>query len=392
MRSVSRGRQPQGKRQVHILINALALHREPDGSRTVLSSLLSELPRLLPNATVSAVVRRDHPELAQEGLNLIELRSGSALSRVLDDYIRFPMIATRLAADVVISPNESVAKRLKAAVLVIAQNVIYHCPHIEPLSTGSALARLRSRLQFAFYRAQMPRTFRRADGVVAVSRHAAGELGQHCNLSQAIVTVVPEGADGLPLLPRRGPMVPRQILVVGALAPYKRPEVAISALAELLHDGDYELSFVGVEWPGYGRVVDDLIGSAGLTDRCRRTGPVTPAELARLYASAHVSLTLSRCESFGLPVVEAMRAGLPVVVADQEWSRETAGSAAVFVSGSDPLSVASGIRKLSDEAEWQNRSSAGIEHAAVFTWKKFASEIGTVAQQLATSRPESLDV
>jgi glycosyltransferase involved in cell wall biosynthesis len=109
---------------------------------------------------------------------------------------------------------------------------------------------------------------------------------------------------------------------------------------------------------------------SGLAAELRRRGAevrgyVPKDELVRLYQHAACLVLPSRYEGFGLPVVEAMACGTPVVAADDEAMREVAGDAAVF--GAD---VTAGVRRAL--AEHERLSAAGIERAKAFTWEETA--------------------
>jgi glycosyltransferase involved in cell wall biosynthesis len=373
-------------RRPRILINALALHSAADGARIFLENLVPALPAAWPEAEFHVIAQEGSSLPDRERLSVARLRTGgSGIVRVAVDLLRLPAIVDRIEPDVVISPNESIPTRLRPPMVVVAQNLLFHCPGVTPLTSGPRLARLRSKLQFAFYRRQMPRVYGRADAVVAVSRHAAGTLADRAGLDLGRVQIVPCGADRLPLRERGPSTAPRRLLVVGAVAHYKRLDAAVEALAQLRADGgDYELVLVGEEWPGYGQVVDDLASRAGVTAHVTRLGSVGPEALAALLAEAHAMVSLSSCESFGIPVLEAMRAGVPVVVADEPWSAELVGDAAMRVNGSDPKSVAAGVRALDSEDEAQRKVEAGRLVAAPCTWAATAAGIVSVARVLAT--------
>ena len=372
-----------------MLVNALALHDASDAARVFLENLIKELPDAWPEARVSVVARAGGAPLpGQDRLQVIRVRAPrSGMARVAVEFLRLPSIVDRLDPDVVINPNESVPKRVRAPLVVVAQNLMFHCPGVPPLSTGPLRARLRSRAQFAFYRRQFPRAYARADAVVAVSDHAVRELAQRAGLDPGRAHVVPYGVDRLPVKPRAASAGPRRLLVVGAVAHHKRLEEAVAALAALREGGgDYELWLAGGAWPGYGELLDGVARAAGVAAHFRRLGPVVGEDLAELFASCHAGLTLSACESFGIPVLEGMRAGQPQVVADEPWSAETVGDAAVRVDATDPASVAAGIRTLEDPGEWRRRAEAGREAAARYTWSANAAGIVAVAASIARRR------
>jgi glycosyltransferase involved in cell wall biosynthesis len=231
----------------------------------------------------------------------------------------------------------------------------------------------------------MPRAYRRADAVVTVSRHAAAELARHAGLDPGRVEIVPYGADRLPIV-ERTPSTKRMLLIVGSLAHYKRLDVAVEALAALRRDGDdYELVLAGGAWPGCAEAVDDVAAELGVAEHVIRLGNVDGERLATLFAEAHALVALSSCESFGIPVVEAMRAGVPVVVADEPWSAETVGEAAIRVDGKSPEAVAEGVRQLSDSDEWQYRSESGAIAAGRYSWAGNAQGITQVVQSVLLS-------
>jgi glycosyltransferase involved in cell wall biosynthesis len=371
-----------------VLLNALALHASADAARIFLENLVRELPRCWPEATIGVILRHSQPAPTDLGIEAIRIRSPrSGIARVADEALRLPEVIRRWRPDVMINPNESIPPRMTVPLLVVAQNLVFHCPGVGPLESGSRRAQLRSRLQFAFYRWAMPRAYARADAVVPVSEHAARELAENAGLDLSRVHVVPYGADRLPVRPRRSVDGTRRILVVGTLARYKRLECAIEALRLLLEErGDYALDLAGSEWPGYGQVLRAVASAAGVRERVTFLGPVRGDALAELFANSHAGLALSRCESFGIPVVEGMRAGLPHVVADEPWSAETVGDAAVRVQGSDARSIAAGIRRLEDPDEWARMATSGCDVAVRYTWKANAAGITRVAASLVDMR------
>ncbi|HVM68278.1 MAG TPA: glycosyltransferase, partial [Gaiellaceae bacterium] len=300
---------PRDRPAARVLVNALALRAAGDAAQVYLENVLALLPEVWPAAEVHVAARAGAAVPAGPA-ETHRFAVASTAARLRAEFTALPRLVDRLRPDVFVSPNESVPLRVDAPVVIVAQNLLYHCPGVGPLPFGPLRARARSRAQFAFYRRQFPRAYRRADAVVAVSEHAARELERHAGLDRRKVSVVAYGADRLPVRPRTARAAARQILVVGSISHYKRLDVAVRALAVLRSRGhDYELVLAGGAWPGCGEALERAARDAGVASAVRSVGAVGADELADLLAAAAVSLSLSRCESFGIPIVESMHAG-----------------------------------------------------------------------------------
>jgi glycosyltransferase involved in cell wall biosynthesis len=117
----------------------------------------------------------------------------------------------------------------------------------------------------------------------------------------------------------------------------------------------------------------------------RFLGHVEPAVLARLYERSCLLLHLSRCESFGLPVVEAMRFGLPVVAAARSALPEVAGGASDLVEPDDVASVAAAVARVADDASTRRHLvERGHARARALTWS--ATAIGMAEAIRAAAR------
>jgi alpha-1,3-rhamnosyl/mannosyltransferase len=147
------------------------------------------------------------------------------------------------------------------------------------------------------------------------------------------------------------------VLTVATLEPRKNLQALVDA--HRLLGGDLLLAVAGGE--GWG----DQPELAG--PRVRRLGFVSDAELASLYRGAAVAVYPSRFEGFGIPVLEAMASGCPVVVSSHPSLDEASGSAAVRADPDDPAAVAAAIEQAL--AERERLVAAGLEHARRFTWR-----------------------
>jgi glycosyltransferase involved in cell wall biosynthesis len=147
------------------------------------------------------------------------------------------------------------------------------------------------------------------------------------------------------------------VLTVATLEPRKNLQVLVEAHRSL--DGDLELAVVGSE--GWGE--QPLLDGRGI----KRLGYVSDEELARLYRGASVVAYPSRFEGFGIPVIEAMACGVPVVVSSHESLDEASGDAAVRADPEDPVAFAAGIERAL--AERERLVPLGLEHVTTFSWR-----------------------
>jgi glycosyltransferase involved in cell wall biosynthesis len=203
---------------------------------------------------------------------------------------------------------------------------------------------------------------RAADAVIAVSSFTRDELVELLEVPPERIRIVPNGI-GSVFVPE-GPRADGDyVLSVGTLEPRKNLAIAVQA-AEL---AGVELRVVGATGWG-GIAVPGWVGEP------------TDDELAALYRGARCLVFPSLYEGFGLPVLEAMASGTPVVTSDAGGTAEVAGGAAVLVDPLDPEAVAAGIAEA--DRDHDRLVAAGLERAEGFTWAAAADRVEALWREL----------
>jgi len=207
-----------------------------------------------------------------------------------------------------------------------------------------------------YSRLVVPRVLRAARMIVAVSEFTASELEELLRLPRERIRVVPNAVD--PVFTPDGPRAGGDyVLSVGTLEPRKNLARTIEATRAL----GLELNVVGAR--GWGGVA---AGGTGV----RWLGEIPDDELASLYRGALCVAYPSLYEGFGIPVVEAMACGTPVVTSAGGATEEVAGGAAVLVDPLDTAGIASGIEEAIARREELRR--LGLERAHAFSWDESA--------------------
>jgi len=211
---------------------------------------------------------------------------------------------------------------------------------------------------------------RAANAVICVSGSTADQLSRLFAVDRALMHVVPLGVtqDFRP----DGPRVERSpfVLWVSAWGPHKGLAEAVAVVAELADAGlPHRLVVAGRQDPWMSAQVRDTIGRGRRPDLVDVAGYV--ADMPTLYRGADAVIVSSRAEGFGLPALEAMACGIPVVAFDNTSLPEVVGTGGVLVPDGDVAAMADAVRRVVSEASYrQELSAAASEHATGFTWAR----------------------
>jgi glycosyltransferase involved in cell wall biosynthesis len=237
----------------------------------------------------------------------------------------------------------------------------------------------------------LPRTIRWGDRIVADSAHTQRDLNRLLGIPIERINVIHLGVSHA-FKPVRDQVVLSQvrakhrlpstfILFVGTLEPRKGLDVLINAYRNLAPDLPHHLVISGK----HGWHTEPLfrqVKTLGLDRRVHFTGYVSDEDLPALYNLADLFVYPSRYEGFGLPPLEAMACGVPVVCTNVASLPEVVGEAAVLVAPDDVDTLASTTRRvLNDKALQAEMRSRGLEQASRFTWEETARRTAQVYEE-----------
>jgi len=331
-----------------VVVDADVLGRQRTGDETYVRNLLRELAPLAAEVDIrlAAVTRR--PDLVPSGIEPVELQ---ARSQELRMTFTLPKLLRRLGA-ALCHTQYALPVRPRCPCIVTVHDLSFE------RDPG-----LMERKDRAVFRRVVPRAVRRAARVLTVSERTKRDLVEVYGVAPGRIVVTPNGVDPV-FTPGEGPR--DYVLAVGAIQARKGHLAAFEAVSSL----GLPLVIAG---PEKDRAIADELRRRG----ARLEGYVEPERLAELYRGAACLVQPSRFEGFGLPVLEAMACGTPVVASREPALEEVAGDAAVFV---DEEHLADGIRQAladRDRLVW-----AGLERARHFSWRATAERTFAVYREV----------
>lgn len=237
---------------------------------------------------------------------------------------------------------------------------------------------------------------RRADAIITDTQHIADALAETVGCKSDRITAIPLGVAHdifRPINVQQDFMARyglsedhRFILSVGTDAPRKNLANLVKAFALVRSlTPNVQLLKVGASgWASSSREVQELIRDLKLAEHVRFLGVVPDDDLARLYNAATLAVYPSFYEGFGLPVLEAMACGTPVITSTTSCLPEVAGGAALLVDPHEVVAMAGAISRLLMDAELRaSLCQKGLARAQEFTWERTARETLAVYRRVS---------
>ena len=323
----------------------------------------------------------------------LAIENRSRPRRLLYEHLRYGSQLREDRIDVLFAPGNALPLRLPCPAVLGVQSL-----------HSFLVPEEMSRFRVAYFRRMVPMSARRAVRVLCVSEDLRRTLLRVVpGLDAAKIRVVHEGS---PTDIRRvedaarvaevcrefGVEPGRFVLFVSSLNPFKRPERAVEAVARIRADrGEaWCLLLAGRASDAHRSRVLAAAEACGAEDLVRIAGTLDRARLAALYSGARVMTYPSTVETFGLPPLEAMACGTPVVAANRTSIPEITGDAALLIDPDDVAAYAAALhRALHDDALRADLVAKGRARLALFDWDRAAAETLDLVEEAArAARPQ----
>lgn len=350
---------------MRILINGLQAGNR-SGTGVYTQRLVEWLPRVADDLEFAALWPEDMPSPTS-----VEVcpRSGG-LRRILSDQWGVRADRRRLNADLVHYPA-SVGNVLGLPDTVVTVHDLSFLVEPQWFRAGRA----------AYYRWAVSRSARAARRILADSEATARDLRERLSIPAERIDVVPLGVDESlkPATPdecraarERYNLPPRYFLYLGTIEPRKNVARIVRAWSRVAKDGVPDLVLAG----RYGWKVEPILREvmdSPYTERIHLPDFIAREDMAAVMTGAEAFVWPSLYEGFGLPPLEAMACGVPVLTSNTSSLPEAVGDAALTLNPLDENAVAEGIRRLANDPDLRETlRRAGLARAAQFTWRRTA--------------------
>jgi glycosyltransferase involved in cell wall biosynthesis len=243
----------------------------------------------------------------------------------------------------------------------------------------------------------VPRTIAHADHIITISQNSKHEIVEHYGVDPAMISIVTPAIDHKEYYPRTDKEIekirqkyslPKQyFLFTSTLEPRKNVQGLLDAYAALPPKVRDEYGLVLAGMKGW---VDQEIQTR--LDKYQdlnimRTGYVDDEDLPAMYSGATLFVFPTFYEGFGMPPLEAMACGVPVITSNNSSLPEVVGDAGLLIDNPTPEAICKAIQKLtSDPTLQKNLRAKGLKQAATFSWEKSAAGLLTVFEETASRK------
>jgi glycosyltransferase involved in cell wall biosynthesis len=351
---------------VRILIDYRPALRERTGVGEYAHELAAALTPLLGTADVLTLFSSSWKDrlaaAVVPGAKVVDARIPVRVLNLSWHRLRFPPVEWLAGFQDVVHAMHPIAIPARRAVSIVTVHDLDFLDH--PERTRAEIRR--------DYRALTPGHVRAAERVVTVSEFTASEVARRLGVDRSRVVVCSPGTP--PWTPREAPVPGGPILFVGTLEPRKNVGVLLDAYARLIAaDASAPRLVLAGHAPPSAAAWLKRLAEPPLAGHVEHLGYVDPARRQDLYRRASMLVLPSLLEGFGLPVLEAMTIGVPVIVSDRGALPEVASGAGQVVPADDPVALADAmVRYLREPAFAAAAAARGLDRARRYSWQQSA--------------------
>jgi len=221
-----------------------------------------------------------------------------------------------------------------------------------------------------YHRYYTPQVLNQAQHIICISQTTAKDITDFYQIPASKITVIPLAHDRTHFSPLNLP-TSNYFLYIGRQDPYKNIQRLISAFTALPNCKDYELWLAGPSDCRYTPTLKAQVAELGITNQVKFLDYIPYSELPKIINQAIALVFPSLWEGFGLPVLEAMACGTPVITSNLSSLPEVAGDAAILINPYNTGEITEAMQAIATHSELRSRlSSQGITHSQQFSWEK----------------------
>ena len=374
-----------------IAINTLSIKpNQMGGTETFLTNLIKNLINLDPNVDFFLIVSKNNQSTFPFNsknirFKLINFDNTSQIKRIFIEQTLLPIWLKKEKIDCLIAPGNTGLLYSPCKVIVIVHDIIF-CVYPESYSTLRRLY-LQKFVKFSCTK---------ADKVVTMSNNTKRDIGRYIGINMGKIGVIFEGVDfeyfsakskddrNQKILTTYG-LKEKYIYSPTSLYPHKNHEVLIKAFARLKKEKKipHKLVITGFDPLKKEDELRDLIERFNVQNEVLYLGAIPYEHIPILYSEASLTAYLSLYEGFGLPVLEAMASGCPVICSSCSSLPEVVGNAGILVDPFDVNEIASKMHDLLTNEELKAKYvKRGLNRAREFSWESSAKKLIDVYNEL----------
>lgn len=353
-----------------LIINLSFLSSEPTGLSVYANNLLPYLQSLDPTPLTSELIPNYNS--SKINANLIHHQgTRKHLERLLWTQFQIPKIYQKFRSQLLFSPIPEAPIFTDCRYIVTVHDFI-------PLRFPKLLSPL-----YHYFKWHLPQVLNQATHIICNSTATAAETIDRFHISASKVTPIPLAFDAKHFVANDESEIadPRYFLYLGRHDPYKNVARIIAAFGQLSNRHRYELWLGGSGDSRYTPQLRTQVTELGLEGRVKFLEYIPYTDLPKIIRQARALVFPSLWEGFGLPILEAMACGTPVITSNLSALVEVAGDAAILVDPYEVKEIAAAMSDLSQDDELhQQLRQAGLRRASQFSWAQTAQATISVLQ------------